>query len=83
MLNTLSQPQQPIEPDDEGFPVDWELTTTVTRSPVPIIEACDSGEVTAARAPAHRPVSRADPTRGGAGTHAVSAPPRTSRRDTG
>ena len=40
MLNTLSQPQQPIEPDDEGFPVDWELTTTVTRSPVPIIEAC-------------------------------------------
>ncbi|MFJ9862376.1 FxLD family lantipeptide [Streptomyces albogriseolus] len=44
MLNTLSLFQQPAEPDDEGFPVDWELTTTVTASPVPIVEACGSGD---------------------------------------
>ncbi len=44
MLITLSLFQQPTEPDDEGFPVDWELTTTVTASPVPIVEACGSGD---------------------------------------
>ncbi len=43
MLNTLSQPQQTTELD-EGFPVDWELTTTVTTSQVPIVEACTSGD---------------------------------------
>ena len=43
MLNTL-EPQQSTEPT-EALPVDaWELTTTVTTSPVPIVEACGSGD---------------------------------------
>ncbi|MEW2425734.1 FxLD family lantipeptide [Streptomyces nigra] len=44
MPNTLVQPQPSTEPDG-AFSVDgWELTTTVTTSPVPIVEACGTGD---------------------------------------
>ncbi|MFJ7239034.1 FxLD family lantipeptide [Streptomyces olivaceus] len=47
MSITTHQPPRPAAAVAESVPVpaeDWELHTTVTRAPVPIIEACGTGD---------------------------------------
>ncbi|MEU9602418.1 FxLD family lanthipeptide [Streptomyces sp. NPDC048109] len=39
------RPPQPTEAVAEAVPVEeWELDTTVTRAPTPIVEACGTGD---------------------------------------
>ncbi|MFJ8806077.1 FxLD family lantipeptide [Streptomyces sp. NPDC102490] len=45
MSNPTYQPPQPTAAMAEPLPVEeWELITTVTRAPTPIVEACGTGD---------------------------------------
>ncbi|GAA0914208.1 FxLD family lanthipeptide [Streptomyces thermoalcalitolerans] len=41
---TYQQPPQLTVLDGSVLPEDWELTTTITQTPIPVVEACDTND---------------------------------------